>query len=139
MFYLHCTTIISLILTFTCKYSAYSSMFIQFYIFWNSAILENNLRDLPSPRAPALQARKRFVLVLLRAFRSETSRKSKACPEDLGLVCCSLFGLKNWVQCGSQKSPNELECQKCLLLVDVVTILVNPEDPRSNDKDNCIK
>jgi hypothetical protein len=41
MFYLHCTTIISLILTFTCKYSAYSSMFIQFYIFWNSAILEN--------------------------------------------------------------------------------------------------
>jgi hypothetical protein len=32
-----------------------------------------------------------------------------------------------------------LECQKCLLLVDVVTILVNPEDPRSNDKDNCIK
>ena len=87
MFYLHCTTIISLILTFTCKYSAYSSMFIQFYIFWNSAILENNLRDLPSPRAPALQARKRFALVLLRAFRSATSRKSKACPEDLGLVC----------------------------------------------------
>jgi hypothetical protein len=79
MFYLHCTTIISLILTFTCKYSAYSSMFIQFYIFWNSAILENNLRDLTSPRAPALQARKRFVLVLLRAFRSATSRKSKAC------------------------------------------------------------
>ena len=38
--YLHCTTIISLILTFTYKYSAYSSMFIQFYIFWNSAILE---------------------------------------------------------------------------------------------------
>ena len=62
-------------------------MFIQFYIFWNSAILENNLPDLPSPRAPALQARKRFVLVLLRAFRSVTSRKSKACTEDLGLVC----------------------------------------------------
>ena len=67
-------------------------MFIQFYIFWNSAILENNLRDLPSPRAPALQARKRFVLVLLRAFRSATSRKSKACPEDLGLVWAVVRG-----------------------------------------------
>ena len=134
MFYLHCTTIISLILTFTCKYSAYSSMFIQFYIFWNSAILENNLRDLPSPRAPALQARKRFLLVLLRAFRSVTSRKSKACTEDLELVWKFPCKWKPWDKViikhslrenvNSSQSLNKL-IQDCIICIIMYLSLTN--------------
>ena len=74
-------------------------MFIQFYIFWNSAILENNLRDLPSPRAPAFQARNNLCCPLERVSLGDVT-EIKSVHRGLGTNLVLVLTRKPWERGG---------------------------------------